>query len=378
MPLTRGDKLIIIGAVALAVTVVLGLAVLKKPYLFTGGKPQAVDIPPAPTTAPAVELPVVAPPPVAAPVAAAPAAVTPATPAASAQAGAPRSPAPAGSPATGPKAGPPPAVPAAGSKPAPLPTVSGDDTLEKMFAEIASDAASGAKTSEPKATAPAAPTGGDVSGPVPTGEPQAAVAPSSEAAPAPAPVEAAPEPKPELKGKALAKAKAEAKAAEKASAKAAAAEKAAAKAAADAEAKAKAKGEPKPAAPTKPEGKPEAKPEAALAKPVVSAGNVVRIIAEEKPGEYVLIIQTDKSPASFQKMFMVDPPRMVLDVAGSWSYNGPLSSATGNDFIRHIRIGKHPDKFRVVLDMSPDAPGKLRGTPTLERVPEGVALKIPK
>jgi hypothetical protein len=366
MPLTRGDKGIIIGAVALAVTVVLGLAILKKPYLFTGGKPQAVDIPPAPTTAPAVE------PPVAAPAAAAPAAATPATPAVSSQGGAPRSSAPAGSPATGPKAGSPPAVPAAGSKPAPLPTVSGDDTLEKMFAEIANDAAPGAKTGEPKASVPAAPAGGDVSGPVPTGEPQAAVAPSPEAAPAP--VEAASEPKPELKGKALAKAKAEAKAAEKAAAKAAAAEKAAAKAAAAAEAKAKAKDEPKPVAPAKP----EAKPEAAPAKPAVSAGNVVRIIAEEKPGEYVLIIQTNKPPASFQKMFMVDPPRMVLDVAGSWSYNGPLSSATGNDFIRHIRVGKHPDKFRVVLDMSPDAPGKLRGTPTLERVPEGVALKIPK
>ena len=34
--------------------------------------------------------------------------------------------------------------------------------------------------------------------------------------------------------------------------------------------------------------------------------------------------------------------------------------------------------FRVVLDMAPDALSKLRGTPTVERVPEGVALRIPK
>ena len=30
------------------------------------------------------------------------------------------------------------------------------------------------------------------------------------------------------------------------------------------------------------------------------------------------------------------------------------------------------------LDMAPDAPAKLRGAPTAVRVPEGVALKIPK
>ena len=58
--------------------------------------------------------------------------------------------------------------------------------------------------------------------------------------------------------------------------------------------------------------------------------------------------------------------------------NGPLSSSTGDAFIRQIRVGKHADKFRVVLDMAPDAPAKLRGAPTAERVPEGVALKIPK
>ena len=34
MALTRGDKMIILGAVALAATVVLGLAVLKRPHLF--------------------------------------------------------------------------------------------------------------------------------------------------------------------------------------------------------------------------------------------------------------------------------------------------------------------------------------------------------
>ena len=105
---------------------------------------------------------------------------------------------------------------------------------------------------------------------------------------------------------------------------------------------------------------------------------MVRVVAEEKGGEYVLLIQTNKAPAAYSKMFMTDPPRMVLDIDGSWNYNGQRSSGTGNDFIRQIRVGTHPDKFRVVLDMAPDAPMRMRGTPTVERVPEGVVLKIPK
>ena len=380
MPLTRGDKMIIIGAVALAVTVVLGLAILKKPYLFTGGaKSQPADIAPAPTAASAPE---------AAPIAA-PATQVPAVVATPAPAPSPAavSPAPAG-PSAAPAAAPAPAAVTApattqgvGSKPAPA--TAGDETLEKMFAEIAGDAASAGKPGEPKAAVPQGATGGDVKEPVTPAVPGSAPTPAPAPEPAAAPVEAKPEPK----GKAA---------------------KAAARAAAKAEAKAKA--EAAKAAKAKPASAPDVPPgpapethsaqppidKAAAAKPVapakkaatpaeaakpqagVAAGNVVRIVAEEKPGEYVLLIQTNKPPASFNKMFMADPPRMVLDLGGAWNYNGPLSSATGNDFIRHIRVGKHADMFRVVLDMAPDATTRLRGAPTATRVPEGVELRIPK
>jgi len=39
MPLTKSDKLIIVGAVVLALAVVAGLAAWRKPHLFTGGPP---------------------------------------------------------------------------------------------------------------------------------------------------------------------------------------------------------------------------------------------------------------------------------------------------------------------------------------------------
>jgi hypothetical protein len=267
-----------------------------------------------------------------------------------------------------------------------------------MFADIAGDAPSAGKSGEPKPAGPQAPASGDVKQAIPAAGPIPAPAP----APAPEPVAAPAETKPALTGKA---AKAAARAAAKAEAKAKAdAAKAEAKAKAEAgKSPAKAAKAPADSGPDVPPGpapethsaqppidkavaaKPagpakKAAPSGEAAKPQagVAGGNVVRIVAEEKPGEYVLLIQTNKSPASFTKVFMTDPPRMVLDLGGAWNYNGPLSSATGNDFIRQIRVGKHADMFRVVLDMAPDATTKLRGAPTVTRVPEGVELRIPK
>jgi hypothetical protein len=374
MALTRGDKTIIIGAVALAVTVVLGLAILKKPYLFSGGpKGPAAAIPPAPTAAsvPAVEV----------AVAPAPAPAVPVQPVAPVQAQAeatPPAPAPAIPSPAGPAVAPAqkPAGPAA-AKPGPVPSVAGDETLEKMFAEIAGDPAPAGKAAEAKAAPGHGPAGDAGHGPDPasvtTGaEPKAAPAVSPEPAPAPAPVVAEAPAAPAPAAKPLTKAEQKAQAREQAKEKARAA----------AEAKAAAAAAPKPATPTAPPAKAPAKapakPEAVPAKAGAAGGNVIRIVAEEKPGEYILVVHTNKPAGTVNKLFMTDPPRLVLDVAGAWTYTGPLSSVTGNDFIRQIRVGKHPDMFRVVLDMAPDATSRLRGAPTVERVPEGVALRIPK
>lgn len=370
MALTRGDKMIIAGAAALAVTVVLGLAVVKKPYLFgLGDKPAPADIPPAPAAAP--EIPAGPPPITAPPTAIAKQAANAAAPAPTAAPLPAPTPAPAAAsaPAT---PTPVPAAPAASPAKAQPPQAAGDESLEKMFEELAGESAGpkAGKPGAPKAEAKAAtPAPAVPAAPVATTpaeaikaealpEPQAAPAPGHEPAPAKADPKA--DPKAEAKAKAE-QAKAEAKAK---------AEQAKAEAKAKAE-QAKANPVPKPVAPAGP-----AAP--AAAKPVAGGGNVIRVVAEEKPGEYVLVIQTNKPPANFSRMFMTDPPRLVLDIDGAWNYNGPLSSSTGDAFIRQIRVGKHPDKFRVVLDMAPDATTRLRGAPTAERVPEGVALRIPK
>lgn len=384
MALTRGDKMIIIGAVALAATVVLGLAILKRPGLFSGGTAtQVAAVPPAPTAAapaPSVLAPVGAPAQSSAPAAPVAAAPTPSVPATVSPA--PAAPASAAAPVAEAVAPASPATQAA--KPASQAAAPGDETLEKMFAEITGDTP--AKDKPGKPTGKAAPHGPQAVPATAPAEPAAAPAPPSVTTepaatetPAPAEPSAATETAPAPSPPAPAKGKGKAKAAKQPepAAKPAATEPAAAPAP-----KAQAKAEPAPA-PAKAQARPEpkalmAKTQAAAAKPTAASGTVIRVVAEEKPGEYQLVVYTSKPPAGFTKMFLTNPPRLVLDVAGSWKYVGPGASDTGNAFIRHIRVGTHPDKFRVVLDMAPDATARLRGAPTAERVPEGVALRIPK
>ncbi|WP_029456730.1 AMIN domain-containing protein [Solidesulfovibrio alcoholivorans] len=380
MALTRGDKMIIIGAVALAATVVLGLAILKRPGLFSGGATTPVAaVPPAPTAAapvPAVLAPVGAPAQSSAPgapVAAAPSAATPTPSVPATVSPAPAVPASAAAPVADTVA--PAASAPSSAKPAPRAAAPGDETLEKMFAEITGDTP--AKGTSGKPSGKAAPHGSQAVPVTAPAEPAPAPAPPSVTTepaatetPAPAETSAAtdvasvPQPVP-AKGKGKAKA---AKQPEPVAAKPAATEPAAAPAP-KSQAKAQAKPEPKALM---------AKTQAAAAKQTAASGTVIRVVAEEKPGEYQLVVYTSKPPASFTKMFLTNPPRLVLDVAGSWKYVGPGASDTGNAFIRHIRVGTHPDKFRVVLDMAPDATARLRGAPTAERVPEGVAMRIPK
>lgn len=356
MALTRGDKLIIIGAVALAGAVVLGLAVLKRPELFTGApkaKPVAVEAqraamptpPPAPAAATAIPpAPSSKPAPGPGPAQATPpTAVAPQAPGASQTPGASQMP---GVPATS-------TAPTA-SGGAVKPPQAGEESLEKMFAEIAKDSHGPDKAgARPAAPQDQAPQPAPAPAPVEEVEPKPAPAPGATAVPV----------GPETPAKATApngaksaKTKADAKAKPVEPAKTA-----------------------KAAEPAAPKAQPEAKAKTkAEAKPQAAAGHVIRLVAEDKVGEFVLTVQTDKAPAQFEKMFIADPPRMVLDLPGSWSYTGPGARETGNGLIRRIRVGTHPDRFRVVLDMAPDALSRLRGTPTAERVPGGVTLKIPK
>lgn len=368
MPLTRGDKYIIIGAVVLAVSVVAGLAVWKKPHLFgLGAAPRiasdtapAAPAVPAPGTATAPAAPAgaaaIAPPPTSAapakPGQTSPAPQVPAIPPLSVEpplAAAPVEPLRAETPA--------------GPGKAPPPVFKGDETLDKMFAQMGQESSQPIK--EP-AKAPVVAAKPGEPGPVPLEPALAVPTPALDAAPKPdaAPAEtAAPPAKPGKPGPPdkdkTGKDKAEADKTDK-------------KKSPDTPAAAATAAEPNKAA------APAAKPTKVPAAAPAQRGSILRVVGEDTPGEFVLTVETSAPPAHFEKMFLSDPPRVVLDLDGAWAYNGPLDRPVGEGVVRRIRVGKHADRFRVVLDLGPEAANRLRGAPSLDRSPSGVVLRLAK
>ncbi|SKA64038.1 AMIN domain-containing protein [Desulfobaculum bizertense] len=45
------------------------------------------------------------------------------------------------------------------------------------------------------------------------------------------------------------------------------------------------------------------------------------------------------------------PPRFIIDIDGSWTYRGRKHIAMQQGNLRAIRMGYHPDKIRIVLDL---------------------------
>lgn len=356
MPLTKGDKLIIIGAVVLALAVVAGLAAWRKPHLFFGGRPApemttrdfTVPAPAAPGAEPAVAAPSQAAPPASpqvspqvspvagggnretaslpVPVPGAPPAAATAPPTApqpvphpepqSVSAAAPQPvPQPAG-PGVAPPPGKEPVSPEVVSQ---HPLFAGDATLDKMFADMGEEAAASKVNTgkHPAAKEPAAPAQ--------TAAPAKAPGPGVESA------ESLDIP-PDKAKPALTAAK-----------------------------------------PVK-----DKPPVAAKTPPTPAKGAVVAVSASDKPGEYVLTVTTSSPVGDVTRLYMDGPPRLIIDLDGRWTYTGALSIAGKSPLIQQVRVGKHPDKLRLVLDLAPDAVTRLREAPIVDRTPNGVVIRLPK
>ncbi len=319
MPLTKGDKLIIIGAVVLALTVVAGLAAWRKPHLFPGKTPapemtrrdfRAQTPPPETSAAPQTAEPAApsAPAPAPAPAPAIPAPPPPVTlPATDHVPAADSGPPAAGTPTAGPGDVLSPPQPVSPEVVAQHPLFAGDETLDKMFSEMGEEAAK-APQAAPKKTE--------------------------------TPPKAAPEPVP-----------------------------------ASAEALDVPAGPAPPLATKKPV---KDAPPAKAAPPSRSKGAVVAVSAADKPGEYVLTVSTTSPAGEVTRTYMDNPPRLVIDLAGRWTYSGPLSLSGKSPLVSLVRVGKHPDRLRLVLDLAPEATTRLREAPVVDRTPNGVTIRLPK
>ncbi|MBF0481876.1 MAG: AMIN domain-containing protein [Desulfovibrionaceae bacterium] len=126
-----------------------------------------------------------------------------------------------------------------------------------------------------------------------------------------------------------------------------------------------------PAATVKPA--PAAETAAATAKP----GQISAITLECGPSDCTLRIETKRfldHVAYFQK---IQPARLALDLYGDWVFHGPSVLPGDGDFVERIRLGVHPDRFRIVLDYKGDQ-NAARKEPSVEKRGDTLLVKIAK
>lgn len=58
-------------------------------------------------------------------------------------------------------------------------------------------------------------------------------------------------------------------------------------------------------------------------------------------------------PVDFSTFFLENPKRMILDVPGDWAPKGAREMAVATHGLKSVRLGRHPDKLRVVFDLDP-------------------------
>jgi len=143
---------------------------------------------------------------------------------------------------------------------------------------------------------------------------------------------------------------------------------------------------------------PAEQPEAPVAQPEIPAEQPEAPVAEPKPtvvakkpkhsvkkrsrrtlkgiqhqsseGEFRLELLSDGPIQDYKQFAMSSPPKVVIDLPGRWRYSGRWSTRVKSDIVRRVRVGKHSDKLRLVLDLK----GSATWVPVIEESPEGLTL----
>lgn len=135
-----------------------------------------------------------------------------------------------------------------------------------------------------------------------------------------------------------------------------------------------AKVEPK-AEPAKAEKKAEAKPAAEKPLPA-GVGQVRSVEISVKDGIFVLRVVTDRPVGDVQARLFKDPRRLAVDLMGSWRKHGDAVVRAAEGPVKTVRVGKHPDHLRLVLDFRNPGPGPEL-SPEIAKTPDGVTVAFP-
>jgi hypothetical protein len=127
--------------------------------------------------------------------------------------------------------------------------------------------------------------------------------------------------------------------------------------------------------PSKPVPEPEKEPEKERPKPVAApkGARVLKAITPKaSAGTFQAALLADGAIGSFKVYYLEGPPRVVLDLPGSWSAESKTLPPARGDLVGKIRIGTHPDLLRVVFDLKTPGPPKTQ----VKKTKRGLTLSL--
>lgn len=103
------------------------------------------------------------------------------------------------------------------------------------------------------------------------------------------------------------------------------------------------------------------------------AGQTLTAIRGETHGGLLkLLILSGEPIEDFRSFTLEDPRRIVLDLPGSWQVKAPTVVELGHHLASRVRIGRHEDKLRLVIDAAIDTGQQ----PRIEPFPQGLMVHL--
>ena len=110
-------------------------------------------------------------------------------------------------------------------------------------------------------------------------------------------------------------------------------------------------------------------PPAAGDTPPATTLRAIEVVAT--PGATVLEIQVDGELTDYERVPIEDSRRVVIDLPGVGSRLAAHRVAVASEAVAAVRVGLHPDKARVVVDLAPGA-----GETTIAAHPRGLSVRV--
>lgn len=107
----------------------------------------------------------------------------------------------------------------------------------------------------------------------------------------------------------------------------------------------------------------------------LSAGRSLKdIIIKTDDNETRIMIQAGDPIDAYEYFSLNFPKRLVVDLIGKWQVPKKQRFEVKSDMVKGVRLGHHPDRLRIVVDLSE----KATNSPVIKKIPGELILIIPE